>query len=335
MNDDDMKGNGMTNSGFSRRGVFRAAGVAAVTAAGVAVAGEPARADAAASAAAKGRRLRAGADVAASDGWRMFAGRKVGIITNPTGVLEDFTSIVDAMVAAGVDVTAVFGPEHGFRGTAQAVVLPRSTDDVSKVIALCAARQVPVVPQGGNTSVCGGSVPDAGPAAAIVLSLSRLNRIRAIVAAGVPVVGHVGLTPQTATALGGLRAQGRTESSAARVVEEALGVQRAGAFCVVVEAVPAEVTAVLREVLDIPIIGIGAGPADGQVLVVNDLLGVTEGRTAKFVKTYGSIGDDTVAAISAYADEVRSGAFPGTEHQYAATHEAVAAARESAERLRQ
>lgn len=120
MNDDDMKGNGMTNSGFSRRGVFRAAGVAAVTAAGVAVAGEPARADAAASAAAKGRRLRAGADVAASDGWRMFAGRKVGIITNPTGVLEDFTSIVDAMVAAGVDVTAVFGPEHGFRGTAQA-----------------------------------------------------------------------------------------------------------------------------------------------------------------------------------------------------------------------
>lgn len=163
----------------------------------------------------------------------------------------------------------------------------------------------------------------------------KLSRIRAIVAAGVPVVGHVGLTPQTATALGGLRAQGRTESSAARVVEEALGVQRAGAFCVVVEAVPAEVTAVLREVLDIPIIGIGAGPADGQVLVVNDLLGVTEGRTAKFVKTYGSIGDDTVAAISAYADEVRSGAFPGAEHQYAATPEAVAAARKSAERLRQ
>jgi 3-methyl-2-oxobutanoate hydroxymethyltransferase len=134
---------------------------------------------------------------------------------------------------------------------------------------------------------------------------AQLSRIGAIVAAGIPVVGHVGLTPQTATALGGLRAQGRTEASAARVVEEAIGVQRAGAFCVVAEAVPTEVTAVLREALEIPVIGIGAGPAEGQVLVLHDLLGVTEGRTAKFVKRYGSIGDDTVAAISAYADDVR------------------------------
>lgn len=89
---------------------------------------------------------------------------------------------------------------------------------------------------------------------------SQLSRISAIVAAGIPVVAHVGLTPQTATALGGLRAQGRTEASAARVIEEAVGAQRAGAFCVVVEAVPSEVTAVLRETLDVPIIGIGAGP---------------------------------------------------------------------------
>lgn len=160
----------------------------------------------------------------------------------------------------------------------------------------------------------------------------KLSRIRAIVAAGIPVVGHVGLTPQTTTALGGLRAQGRTEASAARVVEEALGVQAAGAFCVVVEAVPAEITAVLREVLDIPIIGIGAGPAEGQVLVVDDLLGATEGRTAKFVKTYGTIGEDRVAAIAAYAAEVRSGAFPAAEHQYGANEDAVAAARAAARR---
>ncbi|EYT56011.1 3-methyl-2-oxobutanoate hydroxymethyltransferase [Leucobacter sp. UCD-THU] len=159
---------------------------------------------------------------------------------------------------------------------------------------------------------------------------AQLSRIGAIVAAGIPVVGHVGLTPQTATALGGLRAQGRTEASAARVVEEAIGVQRAGAFCVVAEAVPTEVTAVLREALEIPVIGIGAGPAEGQVLVLHDLLGVTEGRTAKFVKRYGSIGDDTVAAISAYADDVRSGGFPGPEHQYTASPEAVAAARAAA-----
>jgi 3-methyl-2-oxobutanoate hydroxymethyltransferase len=159
---------------------------------------------------------------------------------------------------------------------------------------------------------------------------AQLSRIGAIVAAGIPVVGHVGLTPQTATALGGLRAQGRTEASAARVVEEAIGVQRAGAFCVVAEAVPTEVTAVLREALEIPVIGIGAGPAEGQVLVLHDLLGVTEGRTAKFVKRYGSIGDDTVAAISAFAVDVRSGGFPGPEHRYTASPEAVAAARAAA-----
>lgn len=158
-------------------------------------------------------------------------------------------------------------------------------------------------------------------------SEARLSRIRAIVAAGIPVVGHIGLTPQTATALGGLRAQGRTVESATRLVAEALGVQAAGAFCLVVEAVPSEITAVLREALDIPIIGIGAGPADGQVLVLHDLLGITEGHTAKFVKSYGTIGADMTAAIAAYADEVRAAAFPGPEHGYAATPEAVAAAR--------
>lgn len=158
-------------------------------------------------------------------------------------------------------------------------------------------------------------------------SESRLSRIHAIVAAGIPVVGHIGLTPQTATALGGLRAQGRTRESAERLVVEALGIEAAGAFCLVIEAVPAEITQLLREALTIPIIGIGAGQADGQVLVLHDLLGVTEGHTAKFVKRYGTIGDDTAAAISAYATEVRERVFPGPEHQYAASEEAVAAAR--------
>ncbi|MDR2998019.1 MAG: DUF1343 domain-containing protein [Microbacterium sp.] len=105
---------------ISRRGLFGAAGVAAATAAGVALTGTSATATTAATSAAGGRRIRTGADIAASDKWRIFAGRKVGVITNPTGVLEDFTSIVDDMVARGVDLKAVFGPEHGFRGTAQA-----------------------------------------------------------------------------------------------------------------------------------------------------------------------------------------------------------------------
>ncbi|MDW4573708.1 3-methyl-2-oxobutanoate hydroxymethyltransferase [Microbacterium sp. M3] len=163
---------------------------------------------------------------------------------------------------------------------------------------------------------------------------ARLSRIRAIAEAGIPVVAHVGLTPQTAVALGGLRAQGRTAESAARLVREALAVQDAGASVLVIEAVPADVAAVVLPALDIPVIGIGAGSADGQVLVIHDLLGITEGRTAAFVKRYATIGADMVTGVAAYASEVRGGVFPGAEHGYAATDEAVEAARAELEQLR-
>lgn len=156
---------------------------------------------------------------------------------------------------------------------------------------------------------------------------ARLSRIRAIVEAGIPVVGHVGLTPQTAVALGGLRAQGRTAESAARFAREAIAVQRAGASLLVIEAVPVAVVDAVLPALDIPVIGIGAGPADGQVLVMHDLLGITEGKVATFVKQYAAIGPEMVAGVAAYAAEVRAGAFPADEHGYAATPDAVAAAR--------
>lgn len=156
---------------------------------------------------------------------------------------------------------------------------------------------------------------------------ARLSRIRAIVEAGIPVVGHVGLTPQTAVALGGLRAQGRTAESAARFAREAIAVQRAGASLLVIEAVPVAVVDAVLPALDIAVIGIGAGPADGQVLVMHDLLGITEGKVATFVKQYAAIGPDMVAGVAAYAAEVRAGAFPADEHGYAATPDAVAAAR--------
>lgn len=156
---------------------------------------------------------------------------------------------------------------------------------------------------------------------------ARLSRIRAIAEAGIPVVAHVGLTPQTAVALGGLKAQGRTAESAARIVREALAVQEAGASVLVIEAVPADVAAVVLPALEIPVIGIGAGPADGQVLVLHDLLGITEGRTAAFVKRYAAIGPDMVAGVEAYAREVRGRVFPGREHGYSATEAAVDAAR--------
>lgn len=161
----------------------------------------------------------------------------------------------------------------------------------------------------------------------------RLSRIAAITAAGIPVVAHIGLTPQTATALGGLRAQGRSVESAERIVEEALAVEAAGAVAVVVEAVPSEVVAVFAEKLSIPIIGIGAGVADGQVLVMHDLLGITEGTPPKFVKRYASLGEAMVAGVKEYAQEVRSGSFPAPEHQYRSSDDAVASAKQALARL--
>ncbi|GAB2466955.1 3-methyl-2-oxobutanoate hydroxymethyltransferase [Xylanimonas ulmi] len=144
------------------------------------------------------------------------------------------------------------------------------------------------------------------------------SRIRAITDAGIPVMGHVGLTPQTATALGGFAAQGRTVEAASRVLREALAVEEAGAFSLVLEAIPADLAAEITPRLRVPAIGIGAGPdVAGQVLVLHDLLGLTEGRAAKFVKRYASLLDAMVEGVAAYADEVRSGAYPGSEHAYA------------------
>jgi 3-methyl-2-oxobutanoate hydroxymethyltransferase len=143
------------------------------------------------------------------------------------------------------------------------------------------------------------------------------ERARAIVRAGVPVMGHVGLTPQTATALGGYRAQGRTAERAKQVLEDALALQEAGCFAIVFEAIPSDVTDVLMHFMEIPVIGIGAGPStDGQVLVLHDLLAIHEGFKPKFVKQYAAIGQEMVRGVAAYAEEVRNRAFPGPEHSY-------------------
>ena len=143
------------------------------------------------------------------------------------------------------------------------------------------------------------------------------ERARAIVRAGVPVMGHVGLTPQTATALGGYRAQGRTAERAKAVLEDALALQEAGCFAIVFEAIPSEVTDVIMEFMEVPIIGIGAGPStDGQVLVLHDLLAIHQGFKPKFVKQYAAVGEEMVRGVRAYAEEVRSRAFPGPQHAY-------------------
>ena len=146
---------------------------------------------------------------------------------------------------------------------------------------------------------------------------TSVARARAIVQAGIPVMGHVGLTPQTSTALGGYRAQGRSAGSAARIAAEMLALQEAGCFTIVLEAVPAAVTEELMRLIDVPVIGIGAGPAtDGQVLVFHDLLGIREGHGARFVQRYADLQDEMNAGVAAFAADVREHRYPRPEHSY-------------------
>ncbi|HTA06106.1 MAG TPA: 3-methyl-2-oxobutanoate hydroxymethyltransferase [Solirubrobacteraceae bacterium] len=146
---------------------------------------------------------------------------------------------------------------------------------------------------------------------------ASVKRARAIVNAGIPVMGHVGLTPQTSTALGGWKAQGRTASAAARIGAEALALQDAGCFALVFEAIPAAVTDELMPHIQIPVIGIGAGAAtDGQVLVFHDLLGIRDGLGPRFVKRYANIQQEMNEGVAAYAEDVRTRRYPGPEHTY-------------------
>ncbi len=148
-------------------------------------------------------------------------------------------------------------------------------------------------------------------------SATSVARARAIVQAGIPVMGHVGLTPQTSVALGGYRAQGRSAHSAVRIAQELLALQDAGCFTIVLEAVPAAVTEALMDLVEVPVIGIGAGPAtDGQVLVFHDLLGIREGRGARFVQRYADLQREMDEGVAAYAEDVRARRYPAPEHCY-------------------
>jgi len=145
-----------------------------------------------------------------------------------------------------------------------------------------------------------------------------LERVRALVSAGIGVMGHIGLTPQTATALGGHKAQGRQADAARRLFLDAISLERAGCFALVLEAVPAPVATTISRRLAIPTIGIGSGPGtDGQVLVLHDMLGIPgDGREPRFVKRYAEIGEVMGAAVAAYATEVRNHVYPAEEHTY-------------------
>ena len=153
-----------------------------------------------------------------------------------------------------------------------------------------------------------------------------LSRVLALVGAGIPVMGHIGLTPQSATMLGGFKAQGKTAAKARRLLEDAVALEDAGCFSLVLEAVPAPVAARIGERLTIPTIGIGSGPdCDGQVLVLHDVLGLYEGRSPRFARRYADLATEIRDALERFAGEVRSGAFPTEEHTYAMPEEELAA----------
>jgi 3-methyl-2-oxobutanoate hydroxymethyltransferase len=145
-----------------------------------------------------------------------------------------------------------------------------------------------------------------------------LPTVQAIVQAGIPVMGHIGLTPQSATKLGGYKVQGKTAPAARRLLDDALALQEAGCFSIVLEAVPAPVAKAISQKLSIPTIGIGAGPGcDGQVLVFHDVLGLFDRFTPKFVKQYGQLRRPILEAFKAYRQEVETGLFPTEVHSFA------------------
>jgi 3-methyl-2-oxobutanoate hydroxymethyltransferase len=194
--------------------------------------------------------------------------------------------------------------------------MPIGTYESSDALAVASARQFAEV---GCDAV---KVEGAGPI---------LARVRAIIAAGIPVMGHVGLLPQGVKNKEEYRARGRTADEALSIVNDAVALEGAGVFSIVVEAVASPVTDALMQRVTVPVIGIGAGPApDGQVLVLHDLIGVTETRAAKFVKKYAAVGDVMVEAVTAFAADVRAHRYPGPEHTYGMSGEELARFRERA-----
>ena len=152
---------------------------------------------------------------------------------------------------------------------------------------------------------------------AVKLEGGHPELIERMVSAGIPVMGHLGLTPQSVHAMGGYRVQARTEEAAERLLADALQLEKAGVFSLVLEGVPSGVAERVTASIAVPTIGIGAGPhCDGQVLVLHDLLGLSFGKPAKFVKRYAELGDEISRAVTAFKDEVEEGAYPGPEHSY-------------------
>jgi 3-methyl-2-oxobutanoate hydroxymethyltransferase len=170
---------------------------------------------------------------------------------------------------------------------------------------------------------CALMLQEGGAEAVKIEGSGRITKIvSAVVESGIPVMGHIGLTPQSIYELGGYRVQGRTKENTEELVAQALALQDAGAFSLVIELVPTETAKMITEAVDIPTIGIGAGPhCDGQVLVLWDMLGLFDDFKPKFLKKYANVSEIIKNAVKEYSEEVRSGAFPDKEHSFEMSEE--------------
>jgi 3-methyl-2-oxobutanoate hydroxymethyltransferase len=204
------------------------------------------------------------------------------------------------------------------RGARQALLvgdMPFMSYQVSTEEAIANAGRF--IQEGGMHAV---KLEGAGPVVEITRRLTEI---------GIPVMGHLGLTPQSVHAMGGFKVQGKTEAQAARLGSDARALEQAGAFSIVLEGMPSKLAVEISNSLRIPTIGIGAGPGtDGQVLVYHDMLGLTTGKAPKFVKRYANLAEEVARAATAYADDVRTGKFPGPEHEYSTNGSAPAKDRE-------
>ncbi len=250
-------------------------------------------------------------------------GKKIRMVTAydyPTGILVDKTDIELILVGDSLGMVVL-----GYDGTVP-VTMEEMLHHCKATVR--GARNTLIVgdlPFGSYNTSISDAVYNAtrmmkeGGADCIKLEggLTVVETVRAIVNGGVPVMAHIGLTPQTASALGGFKVQGKDTAAAERMIDEALKLEEAGAFAIVLEAIPAPLAEIITKKLTIPTIGIGAGVhCDGQVLVTHDLIGLFDRFVPKFVKQYANVSQDIVAAFNAYAEEVATGKFPGPEHSF-------------------
>ena len=247
----------------------------------------------------------------------------------PSGRLAD---------AAGIDIVLV-GDSAAMTMLGYDTTLPISVDEMltfTRAVVRAVKRAVVVADmpfgafQVSDESAVANAARFAREAGADAVKIEgagpSLTRARAIVDAGVPVMGHLGLTPQSVTKLGGYRAQARTADAARRLVDDARALEAAGCFSIVLEAVPAPVAAHVTAAVGVPTIGIGAGAScDGQVLVWHDVLGLSDGHLAKFVKQYARLGETIDAALRAYITDIKAGRYPAAEHTYAMPDDELAA----------